>query len=309
MPPGRRKRLKKRGLLTVAEKIHIVHKVLVDHEKQNEVAREFRVGAVTVNQLVRKVEKKQLLLDEVILKQGEAEDHKNKIVSVVKEMNDNNAFIDSAGTVLKVLEENHQIKAKQKEICSIMKHDLGMSYKKVLPVSIHANSPKNLVCRQQFALKFLEVLLAGKIILNVDETWLGMSDFRRRKWQVSGTTNSVPHLQVIPRISMITGLDSRGQVYMSLLQANSNAKVMEIFFQALTRQLDKERPKWRADTVVLLDNASYHSSKTTLTMLTKLQVPVCFTGPHSYDAAPIELWFAAFKSRDINPRHVPTGKR
>ena len=27
-----------------------------------------------------------------------------------------------------------------------------------------------------------------------------------------------------------------------------------------------------------------------------------------YDACPIELWFAAFKTEDINPRHVPTGK-
>ena len=24
--------------------------------------------------------------------------------------------------------------------------------------------------------------------------------------------------------------------------------------------------------------------------------------------APIELWFEAFKSRDVNPRHVKTGK-
>ena len=75
-----------------------------------------------------------------------------------------------------------------------MKTELGMRYKKILPVSIHANSPKNLVCRQRFALKFLELLQAGKTILNIDETWLGMSDFRRRKWQPARTTNSVPQL-------------------------------------------------------------------------------------------------------------------
>ena len=49
MPPGRRKKFKKRGLLSTAEKIEIVHKVLVGHEKQHEVAREFRIGTVTVN--------------------------------------------------------------------------------------------------------------------------------------------------------------------------------------------------------------------------------------------------------------------
>ena len=60
--------------------------------------------------------------------------------------------------------------------------------------------------------------------------------------------------------------------------------------------------------VVLLDNAKYHCSASALKMFKRLQVPVCFTGGYSYDAAPIELWFSAFKSRDINPRLVPTGK-
>ena len=34
VPPGRRKKRKKRGPLTAAEKVEIVHQVLVGHEKQ-----------------------------------------------------------------------------------------------------------------------------------------------------------------------------------------------------------------------------------------------------------------------------------
>ena len=60
-----------------------------------------------------------------------------------------------------------------------MKQDLGMKFKKVVHVSIHANSDKNLVLRQQFALKYIELLVSGFTIIDVDETWLGMSDFRR----------------------------------------------------------------------------------------------------------------------------------
>jgi hypothetical protein len=33
------------------------------------------------------------------------------------------------------------------------------------------------------------------------------------------------------------------------------------------------------------------------------------SGPHSYDAAPCELWFSLFKRVNINPRRVKTGKR
>ena len=31
-------------------------------------------------------------------------------------------------------------------------------------------------------------------------------------------------------------------------------------------------------------------------------------GPHSYNVAPCELFFAHFKKVDINPRHIPVGK-
>ena len=45
-----------------------------------------------------------------------------------------------------------------------------------------------------------------------------------------------------------------------------------------------------------------------LAFLKKNLVPVMFTGPHSYDASPIELFFAAFKNKDINPDRIKTGK-
>ena len=43
-------------------------------------------------------------------------------------------------------------------------------------------------------------------------------------------------------------------------------------------------------------------------MYKKLKIPILFTGPHSYDAAPVELYFAHFKAADINPRKVKTSK-
>ena len=108
---------------------------------------------------------------------------------------------------------------------------------------------------------------------------------------------------------MIAGIDTLGKVYLSLIQANSNGSIIEIFFSSLCNKLDKERPRWRRDTVIMMDNAPYHTSHATRKVLEKFQVPVLFTGPHSYDIPPCELLFAAFKDRDINPRHIPTGKR
>lgn len=91
-------------------------------------------------------------------------------------------FVDSAKSVKKALFDSMELDAKENVIRRVMHEDLGMRYRKVVPVAIHSNSEKNLVLRQQFALKMIQLLLDGKILLNVDETWIGMSDFRRRKW-------------------------------------------------------------------------------------------------------------------------------
>ena len=64
---------------------------------------------------------------------------------------------------------------------------------------------------------FLKIDLTKKVVMNVDETWLGMSDFRRRKWALPNSTNSVAQLQIVPRISMIAALDTGGKVFYSLI--------------------------------------------------------------------------------------------
>ena len=59
-------------------------------------------------------------------------------------------------------------------------------------------------------MNFIELMKQSKTVLNVDETWLGMTDFRRMKWREKDTTNPIGIAQVVPRISMIVGLDNRG---------------------------------------------------------------------------------------------------
>ena len=66
---------------------------------------------------------------------------------------------------------------------------------------------------------------------------------------------------------MIAGIDTKGEVYYSLVQANSNSQVMGIFFHHLVAKLDGLRPSWRLETQVLLDNAPYHRSAATLKLL------------------------------------------
>ena len=74
----------------------------------------------------------------------------------------------------------------------------------------------------------------GKIICNIDQSWLNQLDFRRQKWRAKGSRNSVKKGFMAPRASFFLCLDTRGQFYFSLVQANTNAKIIEIFLHSLT---------------------------------------------------------------------------
>ena len=121
-----------------------------------------------------------------------------------------------------------------------------------------ANRDQNLVLRLEYAKVMIGLLEEGYRVLNIDETWIAESDFRRRKWQVKGTTNSAPEVYVQPRITLISAIDNHGKTYHSLIQANSNVLIMRLFLTHLASALDYEHNHWRKNTVVLLDGAKYH---------------------------------------------------
>ena len=74
----------------------------------------------------------------------------------------------------------------------VLKEHLNMSYRKIKKVSLHSNSESNLVLRQRYAIKLLGITQKKTIFLNIDESWLDMSDFRRMKWRPKDSTNSYP---------------------------------------------------------------------------------------------------------------------
>ena len=146
-----------------------------------------------------------------------------------------------------------------RETKQVLKEEMGMRFRRIQKVPLHLNSQRNLILRQQWAIRYLE-LIQDKIFLNIDESWLSESCFLRRKWRMPGDNNSVPIGFLQPRISIVACLDSNGNLYLTLSQGNSNSTTMEVFFHHLAAKLDKERPKWRANTVLLMDNAKYHNS-------------------------------------------------
>ena len=120
----------------------------------------------------------------------------------------------------------------------VLREEFGMRYKRIKRIPFCGNSDRNLILRQQFALSMIKLLRAGMYVINVDETELTNSDFRRRKWRVPGTTNSLPNPQIRPRISLIVGVSNHGDNYIALLQVNTNSDVIKMYLTALAMRLD-----------------------------------------------------------------------
>ena len=156
----------------------------------------------------------------------------------------------------------------------------------------------------------LQVYSAGSHVVNIDESWIPETDFRRRRWVAKGGDNSMPERALSHRVNMIVAVSTEGHVWLSLTQCNTDENVMQMFLSRLAQVFTSQfGVAWREQIVILMDGASYHRSAETRACINHLRMQVALSAPYSYAAAPAELWFAHFKRGDFNPHSVKTNKR
>ena len=73
-----------------------------------------------------------------------------------------------------------------------------------------------------------------------------------------------------------------------------------LFLWYLVAKLDSETPGWQENSVILMDNAAYHTGEEIRSYIRKMQIPIMYSAPYSYSAAPIETLFAHLKLGEIN---------
>ena len=129
---------------------------------------------------------------------------------------ESNSFIDSAHSVVKMLSIDHNISVDVRLVREVMTSDMQMSFRKVVDISPFENSVKNLVLRQLAAMKIIDFAVTKTRVINIDETWLGMEDFRAMKWQAPRSKNSCVRKLWSPRISLLLAMDNFGESYVAL---------------------------------------------------------------------------------------------
>ena len=108
-----------------------------------------------------------------------------------------------------------------------------MSYRKIRRTCYLGNINRSLVLRQLYAKIMLSLLAGGKRILNVDESTIPFQDYHHSKWHPKGRLNTCAFKDLTLKLSMIAGLDTKGNVYVAISQTNTDSSVISSFLHRL----------------------------------------------------------------------------
>ena len=76
----------------------------------------------------------------------------------------------------------------------------------------------------------LEALASGKKVINVDESWINTTAFKRHTWTKAGKGNARPTKELSTRVAILAAIDNRGKAYLALSTADTDSSVMLAFF-------------------------------------------------------------------------------
>ena len=75
----------------------------------------------------------------------------------------------------------------------------------------------------------LNLLDEGCKIINIDETFLNVSDLRYMKWRSRGETNSLRERAIDPLLKVIAAVSTTGEIYMAVSQRNTDSDSFCLF--------------------------------------------------------------------------------
>ena len=168
-------------------------------------------------------------------------------------------------------------------VTRILKTQFRLSYRRIKRVPLQGNSERCLVLRHLYAKCMLQIYDEGKHVINIDESWIPQTDFRRRCWWTRRQNNSMADKGLGHKVNMIVAVSSEGKVWLALTQCNTDENVMQLFLSRLATCLTSTYGViWREKVVVVLDGASYHRSSETRNCLQHLGMKVALSAPYSY---------------------------
>ena len=107
-----------------------------------------------------------------ILKANRKEDQSRMVRITVRKHVEQGSNIYTVAQVQKMTRDKTGENVTGRQCTHVLKKDFKMRFRKIREVAFQGNRERNLALRCMFAKKLLEVLSAGKRVINIDETWL-----------------------------------------------------------------------------------------------------------------------------------------
>ena len=71
-------------------------------------------------------------------------------------------------------------------------------------------------------------------MINIDETWLNETSFIRKTWAERNGKGNIMLRSISPRLSMISAIDTDGNIWFTLSHANTDSNMFTLFLYSLT---------------------------------------------------------------------------
>ena len=126
-----------------------------------------------------------------------------------------------------------------------LKDELGLSYKKIKPITDAHNKQQAKLQRQLAAAYYIEYMVQGKTIINIDESVLNKTDERQHGWCWPGQTNMVTTMQRLRSLSIIAAVSSDGKLMYTINSGKNNSGTFCLFLIKLSNYYDSINPEWR----------------------------------------------------------------
>ena len=178
--PCRQKRRMKD--LSLEDKIQIAFEITVLKRLFSDISESHSVKMALIQSIASKVKHNPAFFREL---RSRCE-HKDRCEDAVKvttsQQLEEGVLIEKAQQIKERVKADHQLDVSQSLVRQVFKQHLGMKYKKIKRTMYTANREKNLCLRFEYSKVMISLLQEKMRVINVDETWIGESDFRRRKW-------------------------------------------------------------------------------------------------------------------------------
>ena len=134
--------------LSFPEKLDIVYRVCIKFQPVKDIAYLFRVSVTVVRSLVKKAEKNLSFLSELNELQLRKIKEKEQVKTTAEKLYLSNRSIDKADDVVQAVKKEHKLVITRQFARTVMKQDLGLSYRAIKRIAYRANSPRSLILRK-----------------------------------------------------------------------------------------------------------------------------------------------------------------